>query len=119
MNASVNRRENSIFALNPPEESSLISINGNGTPNSGPIICRFGQPAWHRWRKLRRSLILRSTTDSCDLCISGVGIVACSSSDVSRSATNESQVIEHGRTIFTQRLTSIRRFQTMTLYDLF
>jgi len=48
MNASVNRRENSIFALNPAEGSSLISIDGNGTPNSGQIICRFGQPAWYR-----------------------------------------------------------------------
>lgn len=49
MNASVKRRENSIFALNPAEGSILISIDGKGTPNSGQIICRFGQPAWYRW----------------------------------------------------------------------
>ena len=116
MNASVNRRENSILALNPAEGSSLISINGKGTPNNGQIICRFVQPAWYRWR---RSLILRSTTDSCDLFIGGVGMMACSSSDVSRSATNEYQLIEDGRTIHTQGLTGIRRFQTMILYDLF
>ena len=43
--ASLDRRENSIFALNPRDESKSMSIDDSGTPSSGQTICNFGQLA--------------------------------------------------------------------------
>ena len=36
-NASLDRRESSIFALNPRDESNSISMDGNGIPNNGQV----------------------------------------------------------------------------------
>ena len=92
------------MALNPIDESNLISMDGKGTPNSGQIICKFGQLAWYWRRKLRRSVILRSKTDWRGWSISGAGIVAWSACDRSWSALHKQPFIEDRRVVRTQRL---------------
>ena len=62
-NASLDGRENSIFALIPRDESNSISMDGSGISKNGQIICKFGQLASYWWRNLRRSAILRSIND--------------------------------------------------------
>ena len=48
-------------------------MDGSGTPETGQVICRFGQTSWYFCRKARMSARLRSTTASL---AGGAGVVA-------------------------------------------
>ena len=62
-NALLNRRENSTFTLNLRVSSKLILINSNGTLMYGHVIYKFKWLALYCYRKLKRSINLRSKTD--------------------------------------------------------